>query len=207
LVADMKYSDVKSVIPPQVYLPYKQDGQTGQLSFYVRTTAAPEAAMNTVRQVIDTLDPNLPLVGLRTMNQQVRSNVSADRVFSTLSASFALLATLLASVGVYGVLAYTVSQRTREFGLRMALGAAPGNVQRLVLRQVAWMTGIGAVVGIALAIGIGTLMATLLFNVTGHDPVVIGLSLSALSLIALAAGLIPAMRASRIDPMKALRYE
>lgn len=206
-VADMKYSEVKNAIPAQVYLPYKQEAQTGQLSFYVRTTAAPETALTAVRQVLKTLDPNLPVVGLRTMNEQVRVNVSVDRVFSTLSASFALLATLLASVGVYGVLAYTVSQRTREFGLRMALGAAPGNVQRLVLRQVAWMTGIGAVVGVALAVGIGSLMATLLFQVSGYDPVVIVLSLSALSAIALAAGLIPAMRASRIDPMKALRYE
>lgn len=206
-VADMKYSDVKSAIPPQVYLPYKQEAQTGQLSFYVRTTAAPEATMSAVRQIVKTLDPNLPVVGLRTMNEQVRANVSVDRVFSTLSASFALLATLLASVGVYGVLAYTVSQRTREFGLRMALGAAPWNVQRLVLQQVVWMTAIGAIVGVALALSLGRLMATLLFQVVSHDPLVIGVSLGALSLIALAAGLIPAMRAARVDPMKALRYE
>ena len=207
LVADMKYSRVKDAIPPQVYLPYRQDDQMGQLAFYIRTSGEAQAAMNTVRRVVNGIDPNLPVVGLKTMDEQVRSNVSADRVFSTLSATFALLATLLATVGVYGVLAYTVSQRTREFGLRMALGAAPGVVQRMVLRQVAWMTGIGAIVGVVLAIGIGRLMATLLFNVGGQDPTVIALSLSALSIVAIGAGLVPAMRAARTDPMTALRYQ
>ncbi len=128
-------------------------------------------------------------------------------MMTTLSAAFAGLATLLAAVGLYGVLAYTVSQRTREIGLRMALGAAPGRVRTMVLRQVAWMTVIGAIVGLAGAIAVGKGAATLLFELTPWDPTVLAISAVLLSSVALAAGFIPARRASLIDPMRALRYE
>jgi ABC-type antimicrobial peptide transport system permease subunit len=139
--------------------------------------------------------------------QQVAENVFLDRMISTLSASFAVLATLLAAVGLYGVLAYTVAQRTREIGLRMALGADGARVRGMVLKQVGWMTVIGTVLGLAAAIGLGQLAQSLLFELQGHDPMVLSIAAAVLILVALGAGLIPALRASRIDPMMALRYE
>ena len=141
------------------------------------------------------------------MRDQVRENVFVDRMISTLSTAFAVLATILAAVGLYGVLAYSVTQRTREIGLRMALGADSGRVRKMVLRQVGWMTLIGGIVGIAAAIGLGRVAQSLLFEVEGHDPVVLVSSTVLLVTIALAAGFVPALYASRIDPMRALRYE
>jgi ABC-type antimicrobial peptide transport system permease subunit len=141
------------------------------------------------------------------MEQQIESNVAVDRVLTILSASFASLATLLAAIGLYGVLAYTVAQRTREFGLRMALGADPSQVRGMILRQVCWMTLIGGVIGLAGAAGIGRLAESLLFEIKGHDPAVFVVSAFFLAAIAIASGFIPAHRASRVDPMKALRYE
>jgi ABC-type antimicrobial peptide transport system permease subunit len=141
------------------------------------------------------------------MPQQVRDNVFMDRMISTLSAAFAVLATILAAVGLYGVLAYTVAQRTREIGLRMALGASSGHVRSMVLRQVAVMVAIGGVVGIAAAIAMGVSAQSLLFDLKGYDPLVIATSAVVLTIVALGAGVIPAERASRIDPMLALRYE
>jgi ABC-type antimicrobial peptide transport system permease subunit len=141
------------------------------------------------------------------MEQQVRENVFEDRLISTLSSAFAVLATILAAVGLYGVLAYTVAQRTREIGLRMALGAAPGRVRAMILRQVGVMTIIGGVVGLAAAIALGRAAQSMLFELNGYDPTVLAASAVLLSLVALGAGLLPAHRASRVDPMRALRYE
>lgn len=141
------------------------------------------------------------------MPQQVRENIVLDRVLTTLSASFAALATLLAAVGLYGVLAYTVAQRTRELGLRMALGADGARLSRMVFWQVGRMTLIGGVIGLLAAIGLGTLARSQLFELEGHDPVVLVAATALLSLVALVAGLLPAIRASRVDPMHVLRYE
>jgi ABC-type antimicrobial peptide transport system permease subunit len=157
--------------------------------------------------VVARIDPTVPVEDPRTLPQQIRENVTLDRVISILSATFAVVATLLAAVGLYGVLAYTVAQRTREFGVRMALGAAPAKVCKMVLRQVGWMTLIGGAVGLFGAIGAGTFAASLLFELNGHDPAVLVISVVVLALIALGAGFIPAHRASRVDPIQALRYE
>jgi len=124
-----------------------------------------------------------------------------------LGRALAPLATLLAAIGLYGVLAYTVAQRTREIGLRMALGAAPNRVRGMVLRQVAIMTLVGTLVGLAGALGVGKGAQSILFQMTGADPTVLALSAVALALVALCAGFIPAHRASRVDPMRALKYE
>jgi len=207
LVKDAKYNAVKDAIPPLFFRPYRQDDSVGAMTFYVRTAGAAEQAIQTIQRVVSGVDPNLPIENLRTMEQQVRDNVFLDRLISTLSAGFAVLATLLAAVGLYGVLAYTVAQRTREIGLRMALGAAPNSVRAMVLRQVAVMTAIGGSVGLAGAIFAGRAAKAILYEMEGHDPVVLAVSVVLLAIVALGAGFIPAHRASRIDPMLALRYE
>ena len=124
-----------------------------------------------------------------------------------LSLAFALLATVLAAIGLYGVLAYTVAQRTREFGLRMALGADGGTVRGMVMKQVVRMAIVGGVIGMAIAIGVGRMAKSLLFEMEGYDPFVLTAATFALALVALGAGFIPALRASKTDPMSALRYE
>ncbi|HEY7055085.1 MAG TPA: ABC transporter permease [Vicinamibacterales bacterium] len=207
VVEDAKYSDVKQKVPPQFFVPYRQDKELGGMHVYVRTSAAIAQAAPAITAVVKRLDPNLPIEDLETLPEQVRNNTYLDRMMTTLSAAFALLATLLAAIGLYGVLAYTVSQRTREIGLRMALGAAPDRVRGMVLRQVAIMTLVGALVGLAGALGVGKGAQSILFQMTGADPAVLALSAVALALVALCAGYIPAHRASRVDPMTALKYE
>jgi predicted permease len=201
-----KYSEVKRKVPPIFFVPYRQDTQNlGSASFYVRTSGDPSQMASSVTAVVKRLDPNLPMEDFKTLTQQVRDNTFLDRMMTTLSSLFAGLATLLAAVGLYGVLAYTVSQRTREIGLRMALGAAPGRVRAMVLKQVSVMTLIGGVIGLAGAVWLGRSAESILFEMKGADPSVLALSALALSIVAIAAGFIPAHRASLVDPMKALR--
>jgi predicted permease len=207
LVQNAKYSDVKAAVPPLFFRPYRQDEQVGYLTFYIRTFREPEHLLASISKVVANLDPNLPLENLRTMPQQVRENIFLDRMISVLSAAFACLATLLAAVGLYGVLSYTVAQRTREIGLRMALGAAPAEVRSMVLRQVGLMTLAGGTIGLIAAIWLGRLAQSLLFELKGTDPLVLGASVLMLAVVALGAGFIPAYRAARVDPMLALRYE
>lgn len=207
VVQDAKYSDVKREIPAQYFVPYRQEERLGFGVFYVRTALDPEQVLTAVPAVMKRLDQNLPVEDLKTMETQVQENVSMDRLISTLSTGFAVLATLLAGIGLYGVLAYTVAQRTREIGLRMALGADAASVRRMILRQVGKMAIVGGVIGLVTALGVGRLAQSLLFEMQGHDPAVMVLSTIALAAVALGAGLLPALRASRIDPMKALRYE
>jgi predicted permease len=202
-----KYSEVKRKVPPVFFRPYRQDPQISAASFYVRTAADPAQMAPAVTALIKRLDPNLPVETLKTLTQQVRDNTFLDRMMTTLSTLFAGLATLLAAVGLYGVLAYTVSQRTREIGLRMALGAAPGRVRAMVLRQVAWMTLVGAVIGLAGAVGVGYSAGAILFELKAWDPAVLAISAVLLGAVAITAGFVPARRASLIDPMRALRYE
>ncbi|MDX1384789.1 MAG: ADOP family duplicated permease, partial [Thermoanaerobaculia bacterium] len=199
LVGNAKYSSVKDRVPPVFFVPYRQQQQLPFASFYVRTRLAPEASLQAVAAAMAELDPNLPVEGLKTLPQQVSENVFLDRFLSVLSAAFASLATLLAAVGLYGVLAYTVAQRTREIGLRMALGADRVRVRRMVFRQVGLMTLAGGAVGVVAAIGLGTLAGSLLYEVEGHDPLVLAGSLLLLAAIAVASGLVPAVRGSAVS--------
>ena len=207
VIPNVKYSEVKQDIPPVFFVPVRQDTTLGSVNFYVRTSQEPGQLLKVVPEVVKRLDPNLPVEGLKTMPQQVRENIFLDRMISTLSAGFALLATLLAAIGLYGVLAFTVAQRTREIGVRMALGADAARVRRMVLRQVGVMTLIGGVIGIGAALGLGKVAGSLLFGLKGNDPLVMAVSAALLVLVAFIAGEIPALRASRIHPMQALRYE
>jgi predicted permease len=206
-VQDAKYSEVKGKIPPLYFRPYRQDDELGAITFYVRTSLDTSALLPMLPKAVARLDPNLPLEDLRTMPQQIEENVFLDRFISVLSAAFGSLATLLAAIGLYGVLAYTVTQRTREIGLRMALGAEPAHVRRMVLRQVGVMTLVGGTIGLGAAVWMGRAAESMLFELKGYDPVVLVGAAVALSLVALAAGSIPARRAAQIEPMQALRYE
>jgi predicted permease len=207
LATNAKYSQVKDEVPPLFFIPYRQDTTVGSLSFYVRTAIAPEGILRGIPAAVARLDPNLPVENLKTLPQQARENFFLDRVLSMLSAAFAILATLLAAVGVYGVLAYTVALRTREIGVRMALGADDRQVRGLVMRQVVRMTIIGGIIGVAAAVALGRAVRSLLYGLAGSDPAVIALATSTLVLVALGAGYLPALRASRVHPVQALRYE
>ena len=207
LVKDSKYSGVKDTTPPLFFTPHRQDSNVGAMNFYVKGSGDPNQLLRSIPGVVRRLDASLPVEDLRTMPQQVKQNVFMDRMISTLSASFALLATLLAAIGLYGVLAYSVAQRTREIGVRMALGADSGAVRRMILGQVGIMVLIGGIIGIGGAIALGKGAKSLLFQLSGTDPVVMAASIVVLTLVALGAGYIPARRASKVDPVEALRYQ
>ena len=207
VVQNAKYSDVKDEIPPVFFLPYRQDSTVGSMNFYARTAQEPEQLLRVIPAMMAKIDPNLPVEELKTMPMQVRETLTIDRMISILSAAFAAIATLLAAVGLYGVLAYTVAQRTREIGVRMALGADGGRVRGMVMRQVGFMTLIGGAIGIAAALALGRAAQSLLFELKGHDPVVVVASAVLLAIVAFGAGYIPARRASQVQPMQALRYE
>ena len=206
VIPDVKYSDVKQTVPAIFYLPWRQGTHVGQMNFYARSSQA-EALLRVLPAVVKKIDPGLPMDGLKTMPQQIRENVSVDRLISVLSASFAVLATLLAAVGLYGVLAYSVAQRTREIGVRMALRADAGRVRAMVLRQMSGMMLVGGGIGLVGALGLGRAAQSLLYGLQGHDPVVFVLAALLLTLVALGAVYVPARRAALVDPVRALRYE
>lgn len=207
VVADARYAEVKDDVPPLLLRPYRQTAARGYMVFYVRSTTPPETLLAALPRVVARHDPYLSLEALKTMPQQVNENVYVDRMVGFLSAAYALVATLLAAVGLYGVLAYTVAQRTREIGLRMALGADATRVRRLVLGQVLRVALVGSVIGVAGALAVGRAAQSLLFDIDGHDPAVVGMAVLLLGSVALLAGYLPARRASRIEPMQALRWE
>ncbi|HEX2139628.1 MAG TPA: ABC transporter permease [Woeseiaceae bacterium] len=207
LVADAKYSQVKEEIPPQVFLPRYQDEELGFLNFYVRSGLQPGDMLASMVQVVERLDPNLPVNGLATLPDVIRDNTFLDRMIGMLSGGFALLATLLAATGLYGVLAYSVAQRTRELGLRQALGATPGRLRSMVLRQVGWMGLIGGAAGLVLAVLLGRAAESVLFGLSGYEPAVLASAVLVLGAVITAAGYLPARRASSVDPLQALRYE
>jgi putative ABC transport system permease protein len=207
VVQDAKYANVKQEVPPLFFRPYKQTPRTGSITFYVKTSLAPAEILRAAPTVVRQLDANLPVENLKTLDQQIAEAVVADRILSTLSAAFAVLATLLAAIGLYGVLSYTVAQRTREIGVRMALGAGGKTVRGMVLRQVLRMTILGGSIGVIGALFIGRAADSLLFEMKGYDPIVVSIVVVVLGMVAFSAGYLPALKASKIDPMEALRYE
>ena len=207
VVKDAKYADMKEPPPPVFYTPILQATRWNFVNFYVRTALDPEHIAPQVQRTVASLDPNLPLRDLKTMEAQIEENMFAERMLSTLTSAFAALATLLAAVGLYGVLAYNVARRTREIGIRMALGAGAPHVRRLVVREVAFMLAIGTAAGIAAAAAAGKFVQSFLFGMKPLDGAVYGVAAVLLWLIALGAAYVPARRATNVDPMVALRYE
>jgi putative ABC transport system permease protein len=206
LVRDANYSQVKEQAPPMFFTPWRQH-EAGGLTFYVRMATDPRPVLATIPTMVRRLDANLPVQNLTTLRHQVKENVFLDRMISALTAAFAGLATLLAAIGLFGVMAYTVAQRTREIGLRMALGAQSAAIRRMVLGQVGRMVLVGGAIGIVAALALGRAAGSLLYGVEGHDPVVVAVGVLLLALVAMGAGYLPARRAARVDPMIALREE
>jgi predicted permease len=207
VVKDAKYSDMKETPPRVYYTPYLQGSNQSAMHFYLRTGLAPKRILESVRRAVADLDPNLPLRHMRTMDEQLDLNMGTERMLSMLTGSFAALATVLAALGLYGVLAFNVARRTREIGIRMALGANAGHVRGLVVRDVLLMIGIGGIVGVAAAAAAGKAIESVLYQMKPWDPLVYGAAAAVLGTIALLAAYIPARRATTVDPMVALRYE
>jgi putative ABC transport system permease protein len=207
VVKDAKESHVRDADRPYFYRPYPQFGKLFGMSFYVRSQQDPLLLANTLRETVRGTDANLPVYELKTVQRVVDEDLFAERVIAVLSAAFGGLAALLSALGIYGVLAYLVVQRTREIGIRVALGAAAGHVRGLVFKEVGWMVLAGALAGLPLAYGLGKLSESLLYGVRAGDVPVYAASLGIICLVALAACYIPSRRATRIDPIVALRYE
>ncbi len=207
VVRGSKYEGVtEAKTPREVYLPFQQD-DSGQFVVYARSTSDPKTLFGAVQREIAGLDAALPVTGLRTMEEQVNENLSAQRLMASLSAFFGVLATLLAAVGLYGVMAYMVTRRTREIGIRLALGAGRANLLGLVMREVAILTVAGVVVAVPLALALSQYVRAQLYGVAPTDALSIVAAAVVLSVVALAAGYIPAERATRVSPTVALRWE
>jgi predicted permease len=207
VVKDVKQEHVSSAIQPYVYIPYAQRPKLTGMTFYVRSTQDPLLLGSALQGEVRQMDANLPVYDLKTMERVVEEDLFSARMVAVLSASFAGLAALLAALGIYGVLAYVVVQRTREIGIRMALGAMAGQVRLLIVKEVGSMVLIGVGVGVPLAYGLARFSESLLYGVHASDPAVYALGLGLIALIALAACFLPARRATRVDPLVALRYQ
>lgn len=208
LVRDAAYSSVRTEEPPRVfYTPWRQDDSLGGMSFYVRSALGAEQTIPALRQAMARIDRDLPLEDLRTMEATVQDNIQADRIVLQLAAVFAFLATALAMMGLYGVMAYSVAQRIREIGIRMAMGAAAARIRMMVMREMMVILGIGLLIGVPASLVLARLSESQLFGVQAWDLPVIAGAVLALTVASVAAGFFPAHRAARVDPVKSLRYE
>jgi len=207
VVKNWKQEHVRTADRPYFFRPYSQFGKLFGMSFYVRSQQDPLLIANAMRETVRGADANLPVYDLKTVQRVVDEDLFAERVIAGLSAAFGGLAALLAALGIYGVLAYLVVQRTREIGIRLALGAAAGHVRGLVFKEVGWMVIAGALVGLPAAYGLARLSESLLYGVHAGDATVYAASLGVICLVAFVACHIPSRRATRIDPIVALRYE
>jgi predicted permease len=207
VVKDIKYTNLRDEIPIQAYIPYMNSPYLGGMTIYVRTVGDPIQLMTSIRAKVREVDANLPIYAMRTMEAQISNSLSMERMIASLSTVFGFVATVLAIIGLYGVMSYSVAQRTREIGIRMALGAEQRKVIGMVMREVFMLIAIGVAVGVPAALVLTRVVKSQLYGLEAHDPWTLGLATGLLAVVACAAGYIPALRASRVDPMKALRYE
>jgi macrolide transport system ATP-binding/permease protein len=206
VVADSKYRKLNEVASPFVYLSTTWN-YIPAVVFHVRTASDPASLAGPVRAVVQQVDPKLPVYGMTTLRESISSASFQQELVASLLGVFGALALLLASVGMYSSMAYSVSRRTRELGVRMALGATRGDVARLILVNAARLTGVGIAIGIAMTAAATRLFSSLLFGVKATDPVIFASVVLLLAVIALLAGYLPARRAARLDPLAALRCD
>jgi predicted permease len=207
VVKDSKNVDLRTEVGPYVLVPYSHSSHFGNATFYVRTNQDPVSLAAAVRKTVRDNDEKLSVFDLRTLTAQVDATVFTDRLVTYFSLALALLASLLAAIGLYGVMAYVVARRTREIGIRMALGATQRNVAGMVLQEIGGIAAFGLVIGLTVSYGIGRVMESLLFGVKASDPFVFVAATGLLIIVAALAGWLPARSAARVDPMVALRYE
>jgi predicted permease len=207
LIADARYATIKDEPPPQFYLPMWQFPSFGTATFYVRSSLNPAALMPRLRDVVAEFDPNLPIEGLATLERFSQQTIVLDRLMGTLAGLFAGLATVLAAVGLFGVLSFTTAQRSSELGLRGALGASPDGLKRMVLAHALRLGAIGGVIGLALALLIGRAAAGLLYGISPWNVEVMLSAAAVLLAVIIVAGWLPARRAASVQPVQALRYE
>jgi predicted permease len=207
VVADVKHSSVKDPPQPTCYTLFQQEEQPNGLFFYVRTWQTPESAVNTIRAAVANIDNKLIVSGVGTLTQQIDENLLGERTIALLALVFGGLAALLAGIGLYGILAYSTAQRTREIGIRMALGARRGSVVRLILRETLILAGCAVGATIPLALLGARAVRSQLFGVSFADPAVYLAGILAICLVAMLAGFLPARRAASINPSRALRTD
>jgi ABC-type antimicrobial peptide transport system permease subunit len=205
VVADSLYEGPREGVRRQVFWP----GPSGSVSnvIYMRTRTTSTASSDLARRKVAELDATMPVFAVKTVESQLDETLLTDRLVATLSAGFGLLATFLAAIGLYGVMAFVVARRRKELGIRIALGASAGSVQWMVIREVLLLLGIGLVVGVPAALGLGGYLSSQLYGLQPRDPVIAITMVALLATASILAGFIPALRASRIDPIGALRHE
>jgi predicted permease len=207
IVRDSKYSNLREHADPFIYTSNAQQDTLERMTFFVRALRDDSKLAGEVRSLVRNMDANLPVFRMGLMEVQIADSIYRDRLIAILACAFGALATLLAAIGLYGVVAFNVARRTAEMGLRMALGALPGDVLGLVMTEVGQLVAVGAVVGLAAAVALSRLVESQLFGMKANDPLVFSTATVVLALSAGLAGYIPARRAARIDPIRALRYE
>jgi len=207
VVGDTRYETMRQPIPRQVYFPYLQTKWVNGMTAFVRTAAAPAQMFPLFRATVRRLDANLPVYLLKTEERQRDDSLSVDKLAAVLSTAFGALATVLAAVGLYGVMAFLVTRRTREIGIRIALGAVTGNVIWLVMREVLLLAGAGILVGLPAALAVARLLSSQLYGIAPNDPLTVALATLGVAAMAALSGYLPARRATRVNPVTALRYE
>ena len=206
--ADARYYRVRKEVEPTYYAPYWQNSHgIHDPTFTIATRLPTQALLPSLRNAVASVDRNLPILDVRTQDEQIAASLGQPRIFAELTGGFGVLALVLASIGIYGIMAYSVSRRTNEIGIRMALGAEPARVVRMVLGEASWMVLIGVVAGMAGALALGHLIASMLYGLKAWDPTTFIAASALLIVVAVAASWLPARRAAGVDPMKALRHE
>jgi predicted permease len=207
ICADTLYGNLHEAPPPQLFIPYAQQTQVRRLTYMIRTETAPEAIVPALRRVVHAADPALPLVSVRTQQDQIDEDLADERLLVSLTSLFGALALVLASVGIYGVMAYSVAQRSREIGIRMALGALPRQILAMVLREASSLSVAAIAIGVGVSIVAARFVRSMLFGIAPSDPVTLWGAAVLLMIVAVGASWIPARRAASVQPMEALRRE
>ena len=205
--ADTYYANLRDTPPPQFFMPYVQQPDAGRMTYAIRTGLSPAELVPALRRVVQQADRDLPIIDVRTQREQIDANMQMERAFAALTSGFGVLALALAGVGIYGIMAYSVASRRNEIGIRLALGAKPGQVRRMILRESSALAIAGIAVGAAAALGMTRLVKSMLYGIQPNDPATVTTSVLLMLAVALAASWIPARRAAGVQPMEALRHE